>query len=346
MSLFPVAVHAAGLSLHVGLVQTLTVCCLQAGGFAIPTAAKTAGQTAPAVRPWIPPPTQTDAKPPTRDPRLNRTGPQPKEQHAGRKDGHAVTGSPALTPEKPTRPDKVKTPRKEASEEKQKSKSPSPMAKALQSKNKAEPEIQKSADGTKKDPRLKKRPQDKSGEAKDEEQKEKKRCPDKKEREEAPRGVEPQRFNKGKLVNGSVGKHDRGASTEKTEFKAGGNARTHARKRSRSRSRSRSPAGASSSSSPKRKDRRSVRSSSMSPSPSRKPGKPRRVGPDHIKPGRGDWPAAPKKNQPDSRRSKRPAEDRHSESRDSHSPRSHDGGGKEAKEAPHRWRSGWEENKQ
>ncbi|KAK9537046.1 hypothetical protein VZT92_006784 [Zoarces viviparus] len=327
-----------------------------AGGFVIPTAtsasshnaaAKTAGQTAPAVRPWVPPPTQTDAKPPTRDPRLNRTGPlsapHPKEQHAGKKDGHAVTGSPALTPEKPTRPDKVKTQRKGASEEKQKSKSPSPMAKALQSKNKVEPEIQKSADGTKKDPRLKKRPLDKSGEAKDEELKEKKHCPDKKEREEVPRGVDPQRFNKGKLVNGSVGKHDRAVSTEKMEFKAGGNARTHARKRSRSRSRSRSPASTSSSSSPKRKDRRSVRSSSMSPS--HKPGKPRRVGPDHIKPGRGDRPAAPKKNQPDSRRSKRPAEDRHSESRDSHSPRSHDGGGKEAKEAPHRWRSGWEENK-
>ncbi|XP_059207392.1 pre-mRNA cleavage complex 2 protein Pcf11 [Centropristis striata] len=328
-----------------------------AGGFVVPTSVSTPGaqstaskptsQTAPVVRPWIPP--QTDTKPPTRDPRLNRTGPpataQPKEQPVGKKDGHNTTGSPALTPEKPTRPDKVRTPKKEVLEEKPKTKSQSPMAKIIHSKNKqAEPEILKSADGTKKDPRLRKRTQDKSGEAKDDEMKEKKRCTDKKEREEAARGGDPQRFNKGKLVNGSVPKHDREDSTEK--IKTGGNARTHARKRTRSRSRSRSPTA-----SPKRKDRRSpksrARSSSLSPSPSHKPGKPRRIRADeteHGKPGREDR-LGPKKNQPESRRSKRPAEDRHSESRDSHSPRSHDGGSKDVKDAPHRWRSGWEENK-
>ncbi|XP_031173245.1 pre-mRNA cleavage complex 2 protein Pcf11 isoform X2 [Sander lucioperca] len=335
-----------------------------AGGFVIPTtvsaaaaalssAPKTTSQTAPAVRPWIPPQTQPpDAKPPTRDPRLNRTGPpassQPKEQPAGKKDG-----SHALTPEKPARPEKVRTPKKEASEEKPKSKPASPMAKSIPSKNKpTEAENQKSSDGTKKDPRLKKRPQDKTGDSKDEEIKEKKRCTDKKEREEAAsaRGLDPHRLNKGKLVNGSVVKHDREESAERLEFKTGGNARTHARKRTRSRSRSRSPSAAASS--PKRKDRRSpksrTRSSSLSPSPSHKPGKPRRVRgtdePEHGKPGREDR-LAPKKNQSESRRSKRPAEDRRSESRDSHSPRSHDGGGKDAKEAPHRWRSGWEENK-
>ncbi|XP_034405595.1 pre-mRNA cleavage complex 2 protein Pcf11 [Cyclopterus lumpus] len=320
------------------------------GGFGIPTAtrvssaAKFSGQTSPAVRSWIAPSTPAaDAKPPTRDPRLNRAGPPHKELHAGKKDGTVATGGPAVTPEKSGRPDRVKTPRKEAPEEKPKSKPPSPMTKGLQSKNKMEAEIQKSADGTKKDPRLKKRPQDKTGDAKEEELKEKKRCAEKK--EEVSRGPDPQRANKVKLVNGSVGKHDRAESAEKPEFKTGGNARTHARKRTRSRSRSRSPLAAAASS-PKRKDRRSpksrTRSSSSSPSPSHKAGKLRRVGPDHGKPGRGDRPAA-KKNPSESRRSKRPAEDRHAESRDP--PRSHDGGGKEAKEPPHRWRSGWEENK-
>ncbi|XP_070838622.1 pre-mRNA cleavage complex 2 protein Pcf11 isoform X1 [Chaetodon trifascialis] len=314
------------------------------------TAPKPVSQTAPVVRPWIPPQApQTDTKPSTRDPRLNRTGPpaasHPKEQAAGKKADTTTTGSPALTPEKPTRSDKARTLRKEVIEEKPKSKSPSPMAKSVQSKKQMEAEIQKSADGTKKDPRLRKRTQDKSGEAKDDELKEKKRCTDKKEREEAARG-DPQRFTKGKLVNGSVTKHDHVESTEKGEFKSGGNARTHARKRTRSRSRSRSPTN-----SPKRKDRRSpktrTRSSSLSPSPSHKPGKPRRVRgdePDHGKPSREDR-LMPKKNQSESRRSKRPQEDRHSESRDSHSPRVHDGGGKETKDATHRWRSGWEENK-
>ncbi|KAI3374052.1 hypothetical protein L3Q82_022618 [Scortum barcoo] len=332
-----------------------------AGGFVMPTPTpvstpaapsaplKPVSQTAPVVRPWIPPQTQADAKPSARDPRLNRNGPpaasQSKEQPAGKKADTTTTRSPAVTPEKPTRPDKTRTQRKEALEEK--SKSPSPMAKSVQSKNKpVEADTQKSSDGTKKDPRLRKRTQDKSGEAKDDELKEKKRCPEKKEREEVVRGAEPQRFNKGKLVNGSVTKHDREEAADRPELKTGGNARTHARKRTRSRSRSRSPAA-----SPKRKDRRSpksrARSSSLSPSPSHKPGKPRRVRPDeleHAKPGREDR-LVPKKNQSESRRSKRPVEDRHAESRDSHSPRSHDGGSKETKEPPHRWRSGWEENK-
>lgn len=313
-------------------------------------APKPVSQSAPVVRPWIPPQTQADSKPSTRDPRLNRTGPpaasQPKEQSAGKKADTTTTSGPALTPEKSSRPDKARTQRKEVLEEKPKSKSPSPMAKSVQSKNKqVEAEVQKSADGTKKDPRLRKRTQDKTGEAKADELKDKKRCTDKKDREEAARGTDPQRFPRGKVVNGSVAKHDREESAEKAEFKSGGNARTHARKRTRSRSRSPN-------SSPKRKDRRSpksrARSSSLSPSPSHKPGKPRRVRtdePEHSKASREDR-LPPKKNQSESRRSKRPVEDRHSESRDSHSPRSHDGGSKETKDAPHRWRSGWEENKQ
>lgn len=318
------------------------------------TAPKLVTQTAPVVRPWIPPQTQTDTKPSTRDPRLNRSGPpggpQHKEQSAGKRADATTTGSSALAPEKLTRPDKARTQRKEVPEERPKSKSHSPMVKSVQSKNKhVEAEIQKSAEGTKKDPRLRKRTQEKMGEVKEDEQKEKKRCTDKKEREEAAaaRAVEPQRLPKGKLVNGSVTKHDREESTENVEFKTGGNARTHARKRTRSRSRSRSPAAST-----KRNDKRSpksrARSSSLSPSPSHKLGKPRRIRadePEHGKPGREDR-LTPKKNQSESRRSKRPAEDRHSESRDAHSPRSHDGGSKENKDASHRWRSGWEENKQ
>ncbi|XP_017297345.1 pre-mRNA cleavage complex 2 protein Pcf11 isoform X2 [Kryptolebias marmoratus] len=301
---------------------------------------KPVNQTVPVIRPWIPPQTQTDPKPSTRDPRLNRIGPPAKEQLAAKRE------SPLITPDrkpmdKSTRQDKTRTPRKDVLDDK--SKSPSPLTKGVQSKIKqVEAEPQKPTEGTKKDPRLKKRPQDKPAETKEDEVKDKKRCSDKKERDEAPRGPEPPRTNKAKLVNGSMAKHDRDEAGEKADFKTGGNARTHARKRTRSRSRS--PTA-----SPKRKDRRSPKSRarSSSPSPSHKPGKPRRVRadePQHRKPGREDR-LALKKNQSEGRRPKRPAEERRSEARDSHSPRGHDGGGKESKDTPQRWRSGWEENK-
>lgn len=297
------------------------------------------------IRPWIPPLPQTEPKP-TRDPRLNRVGPPTaattKEQPTAKRESPLIT-SDRKPLDKSTRQDKTRTPRKDIFDNK--SKSPSPLTKSVQSKTKPADEPQKPADGTKKDPRLKKRPQDKTAEPKEEEVKEKKRCSDKKERDDTPRGPEPLRTNKIKLHNGSVVKHDRDESAEKTDFKTGGNARTHARKRTRSRSRSRSPTA-----SPKRKGRRSSKSRdrSSSPSLSHKPGKPRRVRPEdpqHGKPGREDR-VALKKNQPEVRRPKRPAEDHRSESRDSHSPRGHDGGGKESKEMPQRWRSGWEENKQ
>lgn len=302
---------------------------------------------APVIRPWIPPQAPADPKPATRDPRLNRIGPpaplQAKELPSGRKADPAPTKSAALTPEKSAAPDRNRTPRKELLEEK--SKSPLPMTKSLQSKNKhMEADNQKSAD-PKKDPRLKKRTSDKSN-AKEDELKEKKRCMDKKEAEEPGRGGDARRTSKGRVANGSVIKHDRDSSADK-DAKSGGNARTHARKRTRSRSRSRSP-----NVSPKRKDRRSPksrgRSTSLSPSPSHKLGKVRRVRadePDHGKASREER-LMPKKNQVDSRRSKRTMQERHSEPRDSHSPRSHDGGCKDPKDAPHRWRSGWEENKQ
>ncbi|KAM3869035.1 pre-mRNA cleavage complex 2 protein Pcf11 [Diretmus argenteus] len=314
------------------------------------TAPKAASPPAPVIRPWIP--SQTETKPSTtRDPRLNRIGPpgapQAKDQPVGKKDSHsagsAVHTSEKRPPEKSSRPEKTRAPKKELLE-KPKPKSPSPMSKGAQNKNKhLEPESLKTADATKKDPRLRKRMPDKAGETKGDELKEKKRCSDKKEREDAGRPSEPQK-SKGRVANGSVTKHDRDEPAEKPESKSGGNARTHARKRTRSRSRS--PATAS----PKRKDRRSpkdrARSSSSSPSPSHKLGKARRPHADeqqHGKVGREDR-LMLKKNLPEIRRPKRPAEERHSESRNSHSPRGHSDG-KEPKDPPHRWRSGWEENK-
>lgn len=298
------------------------------------------------IRPWVPLQTPTDTKGSTRDPRLNRTGPPPtappKDQLSARKDGPHPAGTPAITAEKktsekPSRLERARPPRKDVVDEK--SKSLTPMAKNVLGKSKVvEMEHPKSSDGLKKDPRLRKRSQDKTGDNKEDETKDKKRCGDKKERDEA-RGPEPSRSNKAKLLNGSVTKHEREDAADKLDLKSGGNARTHARKRSRSRSPT---------SSPKRKDRRSpktrARSSSLSPSPSHKPGKPRRVRldePQHGKLIREDR-TGPKKIQSD-RRTKRPADERHPDSREP--PRGHDGG-KETKETPHRWRSGWEDNKQ
>uniref|UniRef100_A0A1A7WKS7 Pre-mRNA cleavage complex 2 protein Pcf11 n=2 Tax=Iconisemion striatum TaxID=60296 RepID=A0A1A7WKS7_9TELE len=305
-----------------------------------PTASSTPPKPDPVVRPWVPPQPQPDSKPPSRDPRLTRVVPpaipQPKEQLAVKRESPAVPPERRL-PEKSTQMDKSGM-RKGVSDDK--SKSPSPLARSVQNKIKQlEAKFQKSTDGPKKDPRLKKRPQDKTGMSREDELKEKKRCSDQKDREEAPRGPDSLRVGKTKLVNGSVVTHDRNESSERADFKTGGNARTHARKRTRSRS----PAG-----SPKRKDRRSpkskTRSRSSSPSLAHKPGKPQRTRAgelQHGKPGR-DERLGLKKNQSESRRPKRLVEDHHSESRDS--PRGHDGGGKETKEA-HRWRSGWEENK-
>uniref|UniRef100_A0A1A8SA63 Pre-mRNA cleavage complex 2 protein Pcf11 n=2 Tax=Nothobranchius rachovii TaxID=451742 RepID=A0A1A8SA63_9TELE len=302
-----------------------------------PTASSSLPKPDTVVRPWVPPQPQPDSKPSNRDPRLTRVvppaAPQPKEQLAVKRESPALPPERRL-PEKPTQLDKPGT-RKGFSDDK--SKSPSPLARSLHMQNKQlEAKFQKSTDGPRKDPRLKKRPQDKAGMSREDEQK-KKRCSDKKDREEAPRGPDSLRVSKAKLVNGSMVTHDRNESSERPDFKTGGNARTHARKRTRSRS----PAG-----SPKRKDRRSPKSKtrSRSPSPSHKPGKPQRIRAgdlQHGKPGR-DERLGLKKNKSESRRPKRLVEDHHSESRDS--PRSHEGGSKEAKEA-HRWRSGWEENK-
>ncbi|CAL8363488.1 unnamed protein product [Lota lota] len=308
------------------------------------TVPKAAIQPAPVIRPWIPP-NPVEVKPPTRDPRLNRCGPPAsKEQSTVSKDGNS-TGDPSLTPEKrqadkPSKAEKTRMPKKLVPDEKPKSpsKSPSPMPKGAQGRGKhSEADSPKTPETVKKDPRLRKHTHDKSGEAKEEDQKEKKRFGEK-EKEETPRVPDPQRPAKGKLLNGCLSKHELADSMDTADFKSGGNARTNARKRTRSRSRS---------SSPKRKDRRSpkarAKSNSSSPTPAHKPVKPRRshtAEPPHGKPSREDR-AAPKKSLSEPKRGKRPPEERHSEGRESHSPRVH----LEAKENAHRWRSGWEENK-
>ncbi|XP_061659661.1 pre-mRNA cleavage complex 2 protein Pcf11 isoform X2 [Syngnathoides biaculeatus] len=313
-----------------------------AGGFSLlmPTPVppmptpKPVGQPTPVVRQVITPQPQTEPKLPTRDPRLNRVPPpgpsKGKEHPAGKKEAPPTMVAPVIAPEKRAS-EKPRIPKKD-----DKPNIKSPLTKNIQSKSKLTEADQKSADNTKKEPQVKKRALDKAGEDKDDGQKEKKRSNDK--RDESVRGTELPKAYRGRLQNGLVTKHERGASAEKV----GGNARTHARKRSRSRSRS--PA-----SSPKRKDRRSpksrTRSSSLSPSPSRKAGKPRRARGDETPHGKNarDDRLASKKNQVESRRSKTPADDRRSKSRDS--PRSHDGGSNQAKDALPRWRSGWDENK-
>uniref|UniRef100_A0A087X560 Pre-mRNA cleavage complex 2 protein Pcf11 n=2 Tax=Poecilia formosa TaxID=48698 RepID=A0A087X560_POEFO len=304
-------------------------------------------QVPPPIRPWIPPQSPADPKLSTRDPRLNRSGPPTAPQPAAKRQSPHPPGASAApaekrAPEKPPRQEKNRPPRKDPPEEKLKSKSPSPLARGLQSRSKqAEAETPKPAEAPRKDPRLKKRLSEKPAEAKDDDVKEKKRCVDKKERDDAPRRAEPPRSNKTKPLNGLAPKHDHLEPADKPDPKPG--TATTRRKRTHSRSRSRSPT-----SSPKRKDRRSPKSHARSGSlsPSHKAGKPRRVRGDdtpHGKPGRDDRPGA-KKAQSDSRRPKRLQEERRSESRDSHSPRGHDGV-KEAKDSQHRWRSGWEENK-
>ncbi|KAG7273798.1 hypothetical protein CRUP_016542, partial [Coryphaenoides rupestris] len=299
--------------------------------------------TLPVIRPWNPSITP-EAKPPTRDPRLNRSGtPVTKEQSTVNKDGHNA-GGVALTPEKrqadkTSKVDKARTPKKGTPEDKFPPKPPPSLPKGTQGRGKhSEADGPKAPEAAKKDPRLRKRVHDKSGEAKEEEQKEKKRFGDKKEKEESPRVLDPQRPSKAKPLNGSLGKHELADPMDKADFKSGGNARTNARKRTRSRSRS---------SSPKRKDRRSpkarARSSSSSPTPSHKQAKPRRAHmdePPHGKLTREDR-STPKKSLSEPKRGKRAPEERHSEGRESHSPRVH----LEAKENAHRWRSGWEENK-
>ncbi|XP_010862672.4 pre-mRNA cleavage complex 2 protein Pcf11 isoform X2 [Esox lucius] len=313
--------------------------------------------SSPVIKHWIPP--VSDPKPPTRDPRLNRGGPgapQVKESNSSKKDcmGTSVHIPEKQLPERPSKPEKTRPPKKEHLEVKAKSKSLSPMPKGVLGKSKhyeAE-NVKATLDATgKKDPRLRKHLHDKA-DPKEEEVKEKKKSADKeKERDEVAIKVS----NKGKMVNGLVNKSEREKPelVEKPENQIKGNARTNARKRSRSRSRSppqhlHSPKRKTERRSPKRRAR------SISPSPpSHKPGKGGRQSGGKHSSHSDDFAqhgttreerVTPKKSLSEPRRAKRPAEERLVEARETHSSPRNPSEGKETKENK-RWRSGWEENK-
>ncbi|KAG9332994.1 hypothetical protein JZ751_013949 [Albula glossodonta] len=283
-----------------------------------------------------------DSKVSTRDPRLNRAAQAPayaKEQVPNRKD--APSEKKANTaPDKQSRLEKTRIPKKDfLTEEKPKSKSPSPLNKGVQGKSK-NPELEnvKAAEVNKRDPRLRKHLHDKS-DSKEEEVKEKKRGADKKEREDSAKATEHRPVGtRSRLANGSVNKHE---PAEKPDSKT-----TKGNARKRSRSRSRSPALHS----PKRKDRRSPkrRTRSISSSPP-KSGKGRQAGGKHQHTedfaqhaGMREERGTPKKSASEPRRPKRSLEERPAEARETHSPRLPS----ETKEnANKRWKSGWEENK-
>ncbi|KAF7697080.1 pre-mRNA cleavage complex 2 protein Pcf11 [Silurus meridionalis] len=301
-----------------------------------------ASQPAPKLNKSWPPP-QPD-KPSNRDPRLNRaSGPSvnAKEPGAVRKEGQ-VTPPVVNAPEKrvpvpPERPSKLmRIPKKDtsATDEKAKSKSVSPLSKGGFHKGKdSEPEHPKTIDTNKKDPRLRK-PVHATIALKEEEVKEKKRSTERKEREDLGKASDPQR-SRGKLVNGSVNKHDRFDTFQKQDVKV---SKTAVRKRSRSRSPPQH--------SPKRKDRRSPKRRTRSITPPPKSGKARQLSKHNeddtqqtnVREDRN----APKKSEP--RRLKRPLEERTLEHRDVQPQRASSVEHKSAKDTK-RWRSGWEENK-
>ncbi|KAJ8405888.1 hypothetical protein AAFF_G00313250 [Aldrovandia affinis] len=302
--------------------------------------------TAPPVKPWLPP--QSDSKVSTRDPRLNRAGQATayvKEQVPNKKDSHGLGNAAHLSDkkanvstDKQSKLERTRIPKKDFLSE-PKSKSPSPLNKGVQGKNK-NPELEnvKATEVNKRDPRLRKHLHDKT-DVKEEDVKEKKRGSDKKEREDSTKAAE-HRFvgTRSKLANGSVNKFE---PPEKPDPKL-----TKGTARKRSRSRSRSPVLHS----PKRKDRRSPkrRTRSISSSPP-KSGKGRQAGGKHLHiedfvqhANTREERSTPKKSTSEPRRPKRSLEERPAEARDSHSPRLPS----ETKENTNkRWRSGWEENK-
>nr|XP_046155116.1 LOW QUALITY PROTEIN: pre-mRNA cleavage complex 2 protein Pcf11 [Oncorhynchus gorbuscha] len=299
---------------------------------------------------------QTKAQLGAGDPRLNRAGPgalQAKESTSHKKEGHVWedqhTHQRNNCQSDPAGLRGHGPPKKELLEVKTKSKSLSPMAKGVLGKSKHyEAENMKStADATgKKDPRLRKHLHDKADPK--EEVKEKKKCTDKeKEMDEAVMKAS----GRGKMANGSVSKPEREKPepVEKPENQIRGNARTNARKRSRSPSlHLHSPKRKTERRSPKRRAR------SISPSPPlHKPGKGGRQSggkhsSHHEDPQHGttrEERVTPKKSSSEPRRTKRPAEERPVEARDTHSSPRTTSEGKETKENAKRWRSGWEENK-
>ncbi|XP_072317852.1 pre-mRNA cleavage complex 2 protein Pcf11 isoform X2 [Eucyclogobius newberryi] len=265
--------------------------------------------SAPAPASSAPAPAPSAPAPAIRDPRLNR--PTSKELK------NEVSSSAAADRkhfEKHGKVERARAPRPDALD-KSKSKSPSPLTKSVPSRNNKSLE-------EKKDPRLKKRTQEKP--ENDDPREKRKREDDSKDLEDLKKKRD-EASKKSKLENGSM--------ATKEDFKLGGNARTHARKRSRSPD-SLSPKRNTGRGGSKEKDRRSPKSScrarSSSPSPHKGQKNPRAR-------SREDRGVSGLKKSLNDRRKRGPD--------DRDSPRGHDPASKESKDAAHRWKSGWEDTK-
>lgn len=287
-----------------------------------------------------------DAKIYTRDPRLNRSGQQlgqvkdsvvKKESHSQGTTLHQPDKTNVMT-EKTSKQEKSKSVKKDTAVSEEKSKSPSPLMKAFQSKGKTvDLENVKLPEINKRDPRLRKHLHEKATD-KEEEVKEKKRCLDK-ERDD-PKSSEHRSANTRNKLNGIATKHERNENAEKQDLKL--SSRSNVKKRSRS------PPVLHS---PKRKERRSPKRTrrSISSSPPPKIGKARQTGVKHSHvEDFGQHTNVREERNPvkkiivqDPRRPKRAQEERALESRDLHPAKLHP----EPKGNTKRWKSGWVENK-
>ncbi|NXV30552.1 PCF11 protein, partial [Rissa tridactyla] len=321
-----------------------------------------------------PSPPLHDMKIVNRDPRLNRMA-----QHSShaKDQSHRKEFPPNATSQSDTKANKTtqaekqnstkqeklkaseKTQKKELDQSEAKSKSPSPLKNKLPNIKDSkiqECESTKVSDISKRDPRLKRHLQDKS-EGKEEEVKEKRRCTEKKEKEEHKTSEHRPVGSRNKVINGAVQKQD--ATTEESEKQSGKQGRSSNRKRSRSRSpKARSP----STHSPKRRERRSPkrRLRSLSPTSSApKIAKIRQTGPkqSHVEEGtqaardeRNSNKRNAKQEVRDPRRVKKAQEDRPQETASQHSTKASPDPKENAEnwqgsKSGKRWKSGWEENK-
>uniref|UniRef100_A0A8C1RZQ0 PCF11 cleavage and polyadenylation factor subunit n=1 Tax=Cyprinus carpio TaxID=7962 RepID=A0A8C1RZQ0_CYPCA len=306
---------------------------------------------APQIKPWLP---ATSEKMSTRDPRLNRPGAtavNAKEQVMHKKESRVTPNFPnasekrgQVLAERQSKLEKLRIPKKDNSavEEKPKSKSVSPSGKGMVVRPRGmESEHSKTVELNKKDPRLHKQMHDRT-DSKDDDVREKKRSSEKKDKDEGVKNLDHQKSSstRGKLINGSLNKHERLETFLKQEIKVN---KANVRKRSRSRSRSpllHSPKRRERHSPPKRKTR------SITPTP--KSGKVRISKVPHnddafpqssLRDERST-----KKSAPELRRSKRPLDDRPADQKDGPQQRIFPAEHKDTKDGK-RWRSGWEENK-
>uniref|UniRef100_A0A8C1DZX2 Pre-mRNA cleavage complex 2 protein Pcf11 n=1 Tax=Cyprinus carpio carpio TaxID=630221 RepID=A0A8C1DZX2_CYPCA len=306
---------------------------------------------APQIKPWLP---ATSEKMTTRDPRLNRPGAtavNAKEQVMHKKESRVTPNFPnasekrgQVLAERQSKLEKLRIPKKDNSavEEKPKSKSVSPSGKGMLVRPRGmESEHSKTVELNKKDPRLHKQMHDRT-DSKDDDVREKKRSSEKKDKDEGVKNLDHQKSSstRGKLINGSLNKHERLETFLKQEIKVN---KANVRKRSRSRSRSpllHSPKRRERHSPPKRKTR------SITPTP--KSGKVRISKVPHnddafpqssLRDERST-----KKSAPELRRSKRPLDDRPADQKEGPQQRIFPAEHKDTKDGK-RWRSGWEENK-